>query len=77
MLDTLIERAQQQHRSGDVRKAESLYREELNLFPPGFLGTRADMLMDIVVLSFIVILPVLIRSWHLARHKRQYRVVID
>jgi hypothetical protein len=44
---------------------------------PGFLGTRADMLMDIVLLSFIVILPVLIWSWQLARHKRQYRVVID
>jgi Flp pilus assembly protein TadD len=30
MLDTLIERAQQQHRSGDVRKAESLYRQVLH-----------------------------------------------
>jgi hypothetical protein len=44
------------------------------MYPPGFLGTRADMLMDVVVLSFIVILPVLIWSWRLARHKRLYRL---
>ena len=36
------------------------------MFPNGFLGTRADMLMDIVMLSFIVILPILIWSWRLA-----------
>jgi len=44
------------------------------MFPPGFLGTRADVLMDTVMLSFIVILPVLIWSWRLARHKQQYRL---
>ena len=42
------------------------------MFPPGFLGTRADMLMDVVVLSFIVILPILIWSWRLARHTKQF-----
>jgi putative membrane protein len=44
------------------------------MFPPGFLGTRADVLMDLVMLSFIVILPMLIWSWRLARHKQQYRL---
>ena len=44
------------------------------MFPTGFLGTRADMLMDIVVLSFIVILPILIWSWRLARHEKKYRL---
>ena len=43
------------------------------MFPPGFLGTRADMLIDIVTLSFIVILPLLIVSWRLARVQRNYR----
>lgn len=41
-------------------------------FPPGFLGTRADMLIDIVTLSFIVILPLLIFSWWLARSQKNY-----
>jgi hypothetical protein len=40
------------------------------MFPPGFLGTRADILIDIVMLSFVVILPVLILSWRYARHRR-------
>ncbi len=42
------------------------------MFPPGFLGTRADVLMDIVLLSFIVILPVLLFSWRLSRHDKKY-----
>jgi len=42
------------------------------MFPPGFLGTRADVLIDIVTLSFIVILPLLILSWSLARNKKDY-----
>ena len=42
------------------------------MFPPGFLGTRADVLIDIVTLSFIVILPILIWSWRLARVKKDY-----
>ena len=42
------------------------------MFPPGFLGTRADVLIDIVTLSFIIILPILIISWRLARTKKDY-----
>ena len=33
------------------------------MIPPGFLGTRGDLLMDLVILSFFIILPVLIFSW--------------
>lgn len=42
------------------------------MFPPGFLGTRADVLIDIVTLSFVVILPLLIWSWRLARVRKNY-----
>ena len=42
------------------------------MFPAGFLGTRADILIDIVTLSFIVILPVLVISWWLVRSKKDY-----
>lgn len=42
------------------------------MFPPGILGTRADILIDIVMLSFIIILPLLIYSWRLARVRRDY-----
>ncbi len=45
---------------------------EASLFPPGFLDTRADILIDIVTLSFIVILPVLIWSWRSARVRKNY-----
>ena len=37
------------------------------MLPQGFLGTRGDILMDLVVLSFIVILPILVISWRAAR----------
>ena len=43
------------------------------MFPAGFLGSRADMLIDIVTLSFIVVLPLLIISWRLVRVKRNFR----
>ncbi len=33
------------------------------MLPAGFLGTRADILMDLVLLSFIVILPAISWSW--------------
>ena len=39
--------------------------------PAGFLGTRGDILMDIVVLSFLFILPLLVISWRAAR-QREY-----
>jgi hypothetical protein len=42
---------------------------EGSLFPPGFLGTRADVLIDIVMVSFAVILPTLIISWRYARNR--------
>ncbi len=35
--------------------------------PPGFLGTEADLLMDIVLVSFALILPMLVVSWRQAR----------
>jgi hypothetical protein len=31
--------------------------------PPGFLGTRADILLDLVMLSLVIVVPVLIVSW--------------
>ena len=40
------------------------------MLPAGFLGTRGDILMDIVVLSFALILPALLVSWHFARQGR-------
>ena len=33
------------------------------MLPAGFLGTRADILMDLVLLSFLVILPAICWSW--------------
>lgn len=33
------------------------------MLPSGFLGTRGDILMDLVMLSFVIILPLLILSW--------------
>jgi putative membrane protein len=39
--------------------------------PAGFLGTRGDILMDVVILAFMLILPSLIYSWGQAR-KKQY-----
>jgi cytochrome b subunit of formate dehydrogenase len=46
------------------------------MLPQGFLGTRADVLMDIVIVSLAAILPILAFSWTKARrgawrvHKR-------
>ena len=37
------------------------------MLPAGFLGTRGDILMDLVVLSFGLILPLLLISWRMAR----------
>lgn len=47
------------------------------MLPQGFLGTRGDVLMDLVVLSFIVILPVLVISWRAARtgDYRRHRLI--
>jgi putative membrane protein len=38
--------------------------------PAGFLGGRGDLLMDLVILSFVIILPVLILSWYQVRQKQ-------
>lgn len=40
------------------------------MLPQGFLGTRGDILMDLVVLSLIAIIPLLVYSFRLARQKR-------
>ena len=40
------------------------------MLPAGFLGTRADLLMDLVLVSFIVILPAVCWSWWQARQGR-------
>jgi len=38
----------------------------------GPLGTRADWLMDLVIISLVVIIPVILLSWSKARH-REYK----
>jgi uncharacterized membrane protein YozB (DUF420 family) len=37
------------------------------MLPRGFLGTRADILMDLVIVSLVVIVPLLAWSWSRAR----------
>ena len=37
------------------------------MLPKGFLGTRGDILMDLVILAFFIILPALLYSWQKAR----------
>jgi hypothetical protein len=45
------------------------------ILPPGFLGTRADILFHLVMLSLVIVVPVLVYSWikvrqhHYALHK--------
>ncbi len=41
--------------------------------PPGFLGTDADILMDVVVCSLAVVLPLLLLSWRWVRARRYVR----
>ena len=40
------------------------------MLPKGFLGTRGDILIDIVMVSLLLILPSLYISWKQARKKR-------
>lgn len=40
------------------------------MFPQGFLGTRADLLMDIVILALVAVVPIVIYNWSLARNAR-------
>ena len=42
------------------------------MFSPGFLGTRADVLVDIVTLSFAIIVPVITWSWLLVSRHSKY-----
>ncbi len=37
------------------------------MFRQGFLGTRADLLMDIVVVALIAVVPIVLYNWRLAR----------
>ena len=37
------------------------------MLPQGFLGTRGDILMDLVILAFFIILPALLFSWFKVR----------
>ena len=40
------------------------------MLPPGFLGTRADILLDLVIVSLVVVVPVLAYSWMKVRQRR-------
>jgi len=40
------------------------------MFPRGFLGTRGDLLMDIVILALVAVVPIVFYNWHLARTGR-------
>lgn len=43
------------------------------MFPPGFLGTRADLLLDIVICSLVVVVPILFYAVMAAR-KKNYKL---
>jgi putative membrane protein len=43
------------------------------MFPRGILGTRADLLMDIVILALVAVVPIVLFNWRLARTGR-YRL---
>jgi putative membrane protein len=40
------------------------------MFPRGILGTRADLLMDIVILALVAVVPIVFYNWRLARSGR-------
>lgn len=40
------------------------------MFPQGFLGTRADLLMDIVIVALVAVVPIVLYNWALARRGR-------
>lgn len=44
------------------------------MFPPSMFGARCDLLMDIVVVSMAIILPLLWYSYKKVRHERKCRV---
>lgn len=41
-------------------------------FPPSMFGARCDLLMDIVVISMVIILPLLWYSYKKVKEERQY-----
>lgn len=43
------------------------------MFPQGFLGTRADLLMDIVIVALVAVVSIVLYNWSLARHRRYAR----
>jgi putative membrane protein len=43
------------------------------MFPQGFLGTRADFLMDVVILALVAVVPLVLYNWSLAR-RGQYGI---
>lgn len=40
------------------------------MFPQGFLGTRADLLMDIVIVALLAVVPIVLYNWSLARRQQ-------
>lgn len=42
-------------------------------FPPSIFGARCDLLMDIVVVSMVIILPLLWYSVKKVKHERNYK----
>ncbi len=40
------------------------------MFPRGFLGTRGDLLMDIVIVALVAVVPIVFYNWRLARTGR-------
>ena len=42
-------------------------------FPAGFLGTRADLLFDLIIVSILFITPTILFSWSQARKGRYLR----
>jgi uncharacterized membrane protein YozB (DUF420 family) len=40
------------------------------MFPQGFLGTRADLLMDLVITALVAVVPIVLWNWRLARSGR-------
>jgi len=43
------------------------------MFPPSFLGARSDALIDIVILSLVIIVPIILYSWRAVRARRYAR----
>lgn len=40
------------------------------MFPQGFLGTRGDLLMDVVIVALVAVVPIALYNWRLARSGR-------